>query len=113
MLINLLEETKETIISYDHTPEEIVFIGSPVTGHQCTWSEFCELANITYDNGYGAQEVANDLVIAFDDTSRLIRYAYDGSERWQYIEKISSTIPKLPINTLLGSGSLDEINNTY
>lgn len=81
---NLLEETLEAIEQSGHTPSEIIFIGSLLTGHRCNWTEFTELANIEYEYGYGAQKVATDLVIVFIDEKSMIRGEYAGSEFWDY-----------------------------
>ena len=35
--MNLLEETQEAIIDSGHTVKDIIFIGSKVSGHSCTW----------------------------------------------------------------------------
>jgi len=82
-MINLLAETIEDIKSSGRTPEEIIFIGSEISGHQCTWEEFKTLANRNYDNGYGSAEVAMDLIIVFSDGCKLHRGEYDGSEWWE------------------------------
>ena len=82
--MNLLKETIEDIASAGKTPEQIVFIGSEQSGHQCTWQEFQTLANIDYDSSFGAQEVASDLIIVFNDGSKMWRHEYDGSENWDY-----------------------------
>ena len=82
--MNLLHETTNDIRESGHTPADIIFIGSEDSGHQCSWDEFKELADVKYDNGYGAQEVASDLIIVFSDGSQMWRREYDGSESWYY-----------------------------
>jgi hypothetical protein len=81
---NLLAETREALANYFRKPEEIIFIGSRRSGHECTWAEFERLADTGYDAGYGAQEVASDLEIAFSDGATMHRSEYDGSEAWVY-----------------------------
>lgn len=44
--------------------------------------KFIELANVLYYDGYGAQEVASDLVLIMNDGSWYERAEYDGSEWW-------------------------------
>jgi hypothetical protein len=82
--MNLLKETIKAIEESDHTPEDIIFIGSEHSGHSCTWDEFKVLANIEYDSGFGGQEIATDLIIMFSDGMRMWRGEYDGSEWWDY-----------------------------
>lgn len=102
-MTNLLTETIEDIRDSGHTPEEIVFIGSERSGHQCTWGEFQELANQEYDNGFGAAEVATDLIIVFTDGTKLWRHEYDGSESWEYSTPFVRPTGNLPIKRLIGN----------
>lgn len=81
--MNLLRETKEAMVDFGLRPENIIFIGSESSGHSCTWKEFRGLANIEYDNGYGKQEIASDLLIVFSGGEVMYRHEYDGSECWQ------------------------------
>lgn len=43
-----------------------------------------KVLDIDYDNGYGSQEIAADLVVVFTDGGFLRREEYDGSEWWEY-----------------------------
>lgn len=100
--MNLLNETKEDIEKSGHSPTDIVFIGSESSGHQCTWEQFCALADAEYDPGYGAPEVATDLIIVFSDGGRLQRGEYDGSEWWEYIGSFRAPMESHPIRNLFG-----------
>lgn len=82
--MNLLKETTEDIEKSGHKIEDIVFIGSEKTGHECTWEQFASMADRDYDNGFGSPQVAQDLVIVFADGATMTRGEYDGSEWWQY-----------------------------
>jgi hypothetical protein len=82
--MNLLKETIEDIQNSGHTIADVHFVGSLDGKYSITWSEFEKLANVDYDNGYGAPEVATDLIIQFTDTTYLQRSEYDGSEWWSY-----------------------------
>lgn len=82
--MNLLQETIEEIIRSGHKTEDIIFIGSESSGYSCTWPEYEILANRDYDYGFGAQEVASDLIIVFADGAKMWRHEYDGSENWAY-----------------------------
>ena len=99
-MTNLLEETIEDIARSGHKPEDIIFIGSEASGHRCTWEEFQALANVDYDAGYGAQEIASDLIIVFRDGAKMWRHEYDGSERWDYSEPFKMPEQSLPIKRL-------------
>jgi hypothetical protein len=83
-MINLLIETQLMLNRLQKTPDDVIFIGSQDGEFACTWEEFQLLANQEYDNGYGAQKVACDLIIVFNDNSYLDRSEYDGSENWRY-----------------------------
>lgn len=100
-MANLLEETREAITNSGHTESDIVFIGSEKTGHQCTWDEFCVIANVEYDEGYGAAEVAQDLIIVFSDGQKLWRGEYDGSEWWEHSTLFKQPEASLPIHRLI------------
>lgn len=98
---NLLTETEMAISEAGHTIDEIVFIGSLDSGHSCTWDEFCQLADVEYDSGFGAQEVARDLVIVFGDGSKMWREEYDGSEGWGFDPPREIPTERKPIERLI------------
>ena len=79
--MNLLEETIEWLKQYSKIPsQDILWIGS--SDFWFTWQDFEEIARYAdYDSGFGAQEVAQDLVIVGDDWFT-DRDEYDGSECW-------------------------------
>jgi len=112
-MTNLLNETISFLKHVGKRFEDIKFIGSLGSGHSCTWIEFTQLADIEYDNGFGAQEIASDLVIVFEDGTRLYRHEYDGSEGWGY--KAIAVIPRdqQPISSLISGmwQTLEEIHN--
>jgi len=78
--MNFLEETISAMESSGNLLEDISFIGSEVSGHSCTWDDFIQMADKDYDNGYGAPEVAQDLVIVFKNGTKMKRGEHDGSE---------------------------------
>ncbi|KJJ61513.1 hypothetical protein RT21_19945 [Pseudomonas sp. 10B238] len=100
--MNLLQETLEAIAESGHASADIVFIGSPVSGHACSWDEFTVLADFDYDDGYGAQIVSSDLVIVFADCGHLRRTEYDGSEGWEYIAPFKAPESPKMISKLTG-----------
>ena len=82
-MINLLDETQKVLKSYNYTWEDIDWIGG------CDFSisidNFREVAmDAEYASGYGAQEVADDLLIVMKDKTWFSRREYDGSEWWAY-----------------------------
>lgn len=101
--MNLLTETIKAIYTSGHTLQEVAFIGSPETGHRCTWLEFQQLGDIEYDEDFGVQNVARDLVIAFTDGARLERADYDGQESWKLIKPFRMPEQVHPIKTLARS----------
>ncbi|MCK9519667.1 MAG: hypothetical protein M0R74_11690 [Dehalococcoidia bacterium] len=82
--MNLLTETIEAIKENGLKISDIIFIGSSDGKYSCSWKKFRELADREYDNGYGGNEVASDLIIVFSDRTRMCRGEYDGSEWWEY-----------------------------
>lgn len=99
--MNLLTETKRDITTSGHSPEDIVFIGSESSGHQCTWDEFCVLADVEYHSGFGAAEVAQDLIIVFSDGQKMWRGEYDGSEWWEHSTPFKRPDTSLPVTRLI------------
>lgn len=104
-MTNLLHETRDAIGRSGHTEKDIVFIGSEKTGHSCTWEEFTELANIEYDSGFGAAEVAQDLIIVFSDGAKMWRGEYDGSEWWEFSTPFKRSEETKPIKRLTVQGT--------
>ena len=100
-MTNLLQETREAMDKVGLGEADIVFIGSEESGHQCTWEEFCALADFEYDEGFG-QEVARDLIIVFKAGERLYRGEYDGSDWWGFSRPFQTPLVKHPILTLHG-----------
>ena len=115
-MTNLLSETSQDILKSGHTADDIIFIGSEESGHQCTWDEFKKLADQVYDSGFGAQKVATDLIIVFKDGTKMWRGEYDGSEGWDYSSPFKKPLFFCPIKTLfigdedVGWMELKEIN---
>jgi hypothetical protein len=112
--MNLLQETIEDIIRSGHKTEDIIFIGSESSGYSCTWREYEILANHDYDDGFGAQKVASDLIIVFADGAKMWRSEYDGSENWEYVSPFkmpdkTKQIKKLFVNGV-GWEDLAKIN---
>lgn len=105
IISNLLQETLDDITEAGLDTNKIVFIGSSNYEYECTWEEFKELANIKYDSGHGAQKVATDLIIVFDDGSYMDRKEYDGAEWWEVHKpvEIPDTRPKKKIERLVAS----------
>ena len=109
---NLLKETIDNMALNGKTVEDIIYIGSSETNHACTWAEFSVLANVEYHDGFGAQEVARDLIIAFSDGTRMQRGEYDGSEWWDYVPLFKAPAETQPIRKIVGGmwATLDAIN---
>ena len=90
-MINFLEETLEMLKKHGKSPKDVKWVGSENFGW-FTWEEFEKIANFEYDNDYGAQEIAYDLVIVGKDWW-LERGEYDGSEWWEFKQ-----LPEKPKN---------------
>ena len=77
----ILEETKKEI---QDIGKKVSWIGSECGTFAMSEKEFFELNEVLYDDGFGGQEIAKDLVVVFEDGSWLKRCEYDGSEWWEY-----------------------------
>ena len=80
---NLLVETIEVLKNHNKTINDINWVGNGK--YYFDVNEFLNIANVEYDNGYGAPEVAEDLLVVGDNWW-LERHEYDGSEWWEYKE---------------------------
>jgi hypothetical protein len=83
MTENLLKETIEAIEWNESSVADVQWVGSVDGTYVCTWEQFTQLADFEYDDGYGAQEIASDLVVVGTDWW-LERHEYDGAERWEH-----------------------------
>jgi hypothetical protein len=103
-MTNFLVETKEAINHSGHKPTDIVFIGSVDSGYNCNWDQFVKLAGFEYDSGFGGQQIASDLIIAFSDGASMKRGEYDGSEWWEYAMPFVMPEKQIPIETFMDPG---------
>lgn len=111
--MNLLEETVEDIVNSGHSALDIIFIGSVESGYSCSWDQFKLIADIDYDCGFGGQEIASDLIIAFSDGHTMWRHEYDGSECWRYSKPFVMPENKKQLLTVNNGGcwvSLEDIH---
>ncbi|EOL45797.1 hypothetical protein [Enterococcus caccae] len=79
--MNLLEETTKKLEENGHSLSDIVWVGCP--DFKMNLEQFFILANKAYDNGYGGEETATDLLVVGEDWW-LERHEYDGAEWWEY-----------------------------
>lgn len=82
--MNLLDETKGAISRSGHSTDDVRFVGSRDGELGIPWSQAEPVLDIDYDDGYGSQEIAADLVVVFTDGGFLRREEYDGREWWEY-----------------------------
>lgn len=113
-MINLLAETVDAITDSGHTPADIIFIGDPETGYECSWDEFRGLADFDYDDGYGSAQIPGELRVVFSDGSDMHRGEYDGSEWWEFSKPFVRPAERKQIRTLRGHlwHSLADINES-
>ena len=104
-MANLLEETRERMKGVGLRPEDIVFIGSADNEYSMAgWREFEALADVEYDDGDGAPEVATDLEIRFQNGTYFVRAEYDGSEWWDAVmPRVKPESSTKPITRLIVS----------
>ncbi len=92
--MNLLSETEQKLKELNLTLNDIQFV-------MCTESEYGSdyvfmnkntfiknAASVIYDNGYGAQEIKNNLTVYTRDYI-IYRFEYDGAECWKYVPTIA------------------------
>ncbi len=111
---NLLEETIDVLNDYELTFDDVLWIGCDY--YTISIEQFKELANTTYDKGFGAPKVAIDLKIVGQNWW-LEREEYDGLEWWEFNApplkpKQNKKIDKLMIDEKVWGGwkTLRELN---
>ena len=107
--MNLLKETKEILTEHGLTLNDIKWVGC--VKFRIPIEQFINLANDNYDDGFGAAEVAEDLIVVGNDWW-LERKEYDGAEWWEFKQ-----YPKMPedikqIKRVMGGmwDTLEDIN---
>ena len=80
---NLLKETIQDLAEHDLYGADVIWVGSSDGKFAIEWHEFAALADFNYNEGFGGQEVAEDIVIVGENWW-MSRHEYDGSESWQY-----------------------------
>ena len=78
---NLWKETIEELKDHEKTFDDVLAIRG--LDFQITKDDFKKYANTNYDSGFGAPEVAEDLLVIGADFW-LERHGYDGSEWWEF-----------------------------
>jgi len=108
--MNLLQETIEILENHDKSKYDVKWVGNDK--FYTDWENFELISDVEYDDGYGCQEVAADLIIV-GETWWIERHEYDGSEWWEFKQ-----FPKMPeikrtINKVVGGcwSSIEEIEN--
>lgn len=105
-MINLLEETLEVLHEHGKDPNDVKWVGT-TDEYSISWDEFVKIANVEYDSGYGAAEIATDLTIV-GVGFYMTRDEYDGAEWWEFHSE-----PKQPTNPKPFSRVYDKCKNLW
>lgn len=81
--MNLLQETRNALARAGKGPEDVVWCGSKAGAYWFTWAQFEQLTDRDYNDSWGIENVAMDLVVVGADWW-LERGEYDGSEWWDF-----------------------------
>ena len=84
-MCNFKDETLSILEANGKTWNDVKFIQGDDFKVSNNKDELLELMNFEYDDGYGAPQIAEDLIIVGDNWW-LERGEYDGSEWWEYKE---------------------------
>jgi len=87
--MNFRDETLWAIEESEHKEQDVLFVGSRDGRYRISIEKFKELANFEYNDGFGGQEIASDLIVYFKDKTYLYRREYDGSEWWEYLRPLN------------------------
>jgi hypothetical protein len=102
---NLLQETLAHLDECQLTPQDVLWVGT--ANQWFTWDEFALIANIAYDGGYGAQQIANDLVVVGQDWY-LDRDEYDGAEGWE-LRRVPTRPPLHRVPAFVACSQVDHL----
>lgn len=94
--MNLGDETIKALQDNGYNKSDILWIGGK--DFRIPANNFWEVADRTiYNQHYGAQEVALDLIIAMKDGSWFGRSEYEGAEFWEYnrCQKVPAEIKEI------------------
>lgn len=114
--MNLLKETNEVLEKHGYSWGDVAAIQGDTL--RISVERFKKLADVEYDEGFGAPEVASDLVILMKDGSWFTRAEYDGSEWWAF-HKTPERLPEVSDDKVrslvcseeqIGWRTLEEIN---
>lgn len=109
--MNLWKETLGVLKAHKKTWEDVRWVGT--YEYKISKDNFELLAKKTnYDSGYGAQEVASDLLVVGADWY-LRREEYDGAENWDFISMVEEPSETRLVERLtsLGWETLSELND--
>lgn len=113
--MNLWEETIDDLKHHDKSWNDVIWVGTSRT--EISKDTFEALAKKTnYDEGYGWQEVATNLIIVGNNWF-MQRDEYDGAERWIFRTMFSRPKKKVNVSHLSihpghsGWETLEELNN--
>jgi hypothetical protein len=97
-MCNLWEETIKKLEKHNKSFDDVIVICG--NDFQITKEDFAKYSKTEYDDGFGAPEVAEDLLIIGPDFW-LERHEYDGSEWWEFKQMpIYTNLPFKPITAL-------------
>ena len=107
--MNLLKETKTELKMHGKSLKDIKWVGCDE--FTIPLENFVACADKEYDGGFGAQEVATDIVVVGDNWW-LERHEYDGSEWWEYKELPQKPSEEKQVKRVVGDlwRSLEELN---
>lgn len=99
--MNLLNETLEILKENNLEPKDVLWVGNSEV--KTDWDNFAKIADVNYDSGFGAQEVATDLLIVGQNWW-LERHEYDGSEWWEFKRLPKEPKKKVTLYHVVGNG---------
>ena len=108
--MNLKKETIKELSDNGKDISDIVWVGCQ--NAKIPIDLFWQLADKEYDSGYGAAEVATDLVVVGNGWW-LERGEYDGSEWWEFKTAPTEPTKTINVNSIMGGmwDSLLSLNN--
>lgn len=84
-MAQIKDELVNALKLHNYVLSDVYWVGSADGKYAMNISDFLNLfGDLTYDEGYGGQEIASDLVVSMGEGAWFERAEYDGAENWEF-----------------------------
>lgn len=103
--MQIRQEINHVLEKYGYDQGNVSWIGSRDGSLAMSLPDFLDrFGNANYDDGFGSQEVASDLVMVIDEHNWFYREEYDGAEGWEFAYSPVKQRTSKPYEKIIGDG---------